>query len=175
MAGSAWAQAYDVKDASVLIPARIQGTLQSLAQAFLAKTGKRLTVTDGTRQPEDQARRIYRKFRGGETEAAYANRSSLGSSKTRYQLAKELRDIYNKAIKKKQEEAQIIAELTSAIQSQIRDRNYVSEHLVEGAIDLRSNGIQQHHTVLLQLARERGIVVVDETRTRNPHYHLNFP
>ena len=169
-------QAYDIKNtSSVFIPARIQSTLQSLAQAFFAKTGQRLMVTDGTRRAEDQAKQMYKKFQDGETEAAYANIRTQGSRKTRHQLAKELRELYTQAKKNRQSEAQILGALTVAIQNQIREGNYVSKHLVEGAIDLRSHGIQKHYTLLLQLAKERGVVVVDETRTPRPHYHLNFP
>ena len=152
--------------AGVEIPAPVTPRLQALAGAYEAKTGQPLVITDGTRSPATQAALMLRNLeRGDDIVRHYANKSAAAAVQAAWRAAKE----------EGLGEAEVSARLTAVISAQVAAADYVSKHLREGAVDVRCTDMSSAQRKLFkQLARARGIAVVDESRTKTPHFHLNF-
>lgn len=152
--------------AGVEIPAPVEPTLQALAAAFLAETGKRLTITDGTRRPEIQAALMLRNLeRGDNIVRNYANKSAAAAVHAAWHAARR-EGVDGEAM---------LARLTAVIAAQVAARDYVSKHLRAGAVDVRCSDMPAVERKLFKrLARKLGIAVVDESKTATPHFHLNF-
>ncbi len=152
--------------AGVEIPEPVLPRLQALAAAFLAVTGKPLTITDGTRRPETQAALMLRNLdRGDDIVRNYANRTA----------AAQVRAAWAAARKAGLDPAATLAAIHAVIVKQVAASDYVSKHLRAGAVDVRcSDMARAERATFKRLARELGIAVVDESRTATPHFHLNF-
>ena len=152
--------------AGVEIPEPVLPRLQALAAAFLAATGKPLTITDGTRRPETQAALMLRNLdRGDDIVRNYANRTA----------AAQVRAAWAAARKADLDPAATLAAIHAVIAKQVAAGDYVSKHLRAGAVDVRSSDMTRaERATFKRLARELGIAVVDESRTATPHFHLNF-
>jgi len=150
----------------VEIPAAIAARLAEFAAAFQRETGKALVITDGTRDPAVQASRMLRNLdRGDDIVRNYANKSA----------ARVVRDAYVRARRERLPDSEVLAALTAVIRAQVAAGDYVSKHLREGAVDVRTHDLTRRELgVLRRLAAARDVEVVDETRTATPHYHLNF-
>lgn len=163
--GQAAPQAFTLL-AGVEIPEPVLPRLQALAAAFLAATGKPLTITDGTRRPETQAALMLRNLdRGDDIVRNYANRTA----------AAQVRAAWVAARKAGLDPAATLAAIHGVIAAQVAAGDYVSKHLRAGAVDVRSSDMARaERATFKRLARELGIAVVDESRTATPHFHLNF-
>lgn len=148
----------------VEMPAAIRARVEELAAAFRAATGRGLVITDGTRRPEVQAELMLRNLeRGDDIVRNYANKEA----------ARQVAEAYAQA--QAQGRAAALAALTAVIRAQVAAGDYVSKHLREGAVDVRCTDLAAgERATLKKLAKARGIAVVDESRTKTPHYHLNF-
>ena len=155
---------YYVKE-SVQLPAPILPRIRALAEAYLAATGQRFTITDGTRRPEDQAALMIRNLERGDDLGIYANKAAAAA----------VRDAWLAGKAKDWSDAQVAASVTDVIRQQIAGGVYVSKHLREGAVDVRSYDMTAPmRATFLQLCKQHGVAVIDETGTSTPHYHLNF-
>lgn len=152
--------------ADVEIPATVRPRLQELAAAFQRKTGKALVITDGTRDPAVQAGLMLRNLeRGDDIVRGYANKSA----------ARAVRDAYARARRDRLPAPEVLAAITAVIRAQVAAGDYVSKHLREGAVDVRTYDLSRAELAALRrLALAMDIEVVDETRTATPHFHLNF-
>lgn len=150
----------------VEIPATVRPRLQQLADAFQRRTGKALVITDGTRDPAIQAGLMLRNLaRGDDIVRGYANKSA----------ARAVRDAYRRAVRERLPEPEVLAAITAVIRAQVAAGDYVSKHLREGAVDVRTHDLTRDElSALRKLAAGMDIEVVDETRTATPHFHLNF-
>ena len=103
--------------------------------------------------------------RGDDIVRNYANKSA----------ARVVRDAYVRARRERLPDSEVLAALTAVIRAQVAAGDYVSKHLREGAVDVRTHDLTRRELgVLRRLAAARDVEVVDETRTATPHYHLNF-
>ena len=152
--------------AGVEIPEPVLPRLQALAEAFVAATGKRLTITDGTRRPETQAALMLRNLeRGDDIVRGYANRSAAAQVQAAWAAAR----------KAGLDAAATLAAVVAVITKQVAAGDFVSKHLRAGAVDVRcSDMARAERATFKRLARKLGIAVVDESRTATPHFHLNF-
>ena len=140
--------------------------LQALATAFQAATGKPLVITDGTRRPETQAALMLRNLeRGDDIVRNYANKTAAAEVLAAWEQAK-AQELAGEAM---------LTRITEVIATQVVDKDYVSKHLREGAVDVRCSDMSKAQRVAFKrVARQLGIAVVDESRTATPHFHLNF-
>lgn len=150
----------------VEIPAAVEPRLRALATAYHGVTGKALVITDGTRRPATQAALMLRNLeRGDNIVRGYANKRAAAAVKA----------VWDAARRDRLDAAETLAKLTAVITSQVADGDYVSKHLREGAVDVRSSDMSvAEKAVFVKAARKLRIAVVDESGTATPHFHLNF-
>lgn len=150
----------------VRMPEQVRPQLASIAQEFHERTGGRLRVTSGTRTPEEQAWLMYRKMRSG------ANIMRIYKA-TR--AAKAIRRAYQKGRSAGLPEEAILEQMTAVIARQVAQGNYISRHLRAGAVDIGARGMSaSERATLKQIIRRHRVHVLDETKTRWPHFHLAF-
>lgn len=120
---------YATKD-GVDLPPEVEEKVEEIADAYNEKTdGETITVTSGTREPAEQA------------EAMFKNRHYHNEDFTKvykdWDSAKEIQDAYDEAIGKKSHQ-EVIDDMTEVIKKQVDDGTYISEHLKDGAVDIKS-------------------------------------
>jgi len=152
--------------AGVQIPTPVVPKLEALAEAYQQQTGKALVITDGTRSPTTQAGLMLRNLeRGDNIVRNYANKTAAAEVLAAWKLAK------NEGLTGDAMHARI----TRVIAAQVADKDYVSKHLREGAVDVRCTDMSSaERGMFKKTAKKLGIAVVDESRTATPHFHLNF-
>lgn len=164
-AGATPSPAYTLT-AGVQIPAPVVSRLQALAEKYQAETGQTLVITDGTRSPATQAGLMLRNLeRGDDIVRNYANKTAAAEVLAAWEQAK-AQELAGEAM---------LTRITEVIAAQVADKDYVSKHLREGAVDVRCSDMSKAQRVAFKrVARQLGIAVVDESRTATPHFHLNF-
>ncbi len=152
--------------AGVQIPAPVVSRLQALAEQYRGETGQALVITDGTRSPATQAGLMLRNLeRGDNIVRNYANKTAAAQVQAAWAQAK------GEGLTG----AEILTRITEVIAAQVADKDYVSKHLREGAVDVRCSDMSKAQRVVFKRAAKKlGIAVVDESRTATPHFHLNF-
>jgi hypothetical protein len=149
----------------VVLPEDIASKVVEVADAYHAATGKKLTITDGVRGVAEQASAIYKKIVADGATAV----KTLYANKT---LIQEIIDAYNSAKTK----ADRISAMTTTIQNQVDQGQYISKHLIGDAVDIQSRGLTaKQKTALRNAAENAGGKLVNETGSAaGPHYHLQF-
>lgn len=142
--------------------------LKRIATRYHKATRKRLVVTGGTRPPQRQAQLMYDKLRRGEdVMAIYENKPA----------ALEVRNAYRAAVAKDLTRKRVVQALTEVIEAQIARGVYVSKHLRNGAVDVRSwdmtGPLEQAFKEAVKA--EPGVTIMDERKSQEPHFHLNMP
>ena len=149
----------------VVVPARIAAKVEKVASEFLAKRGKRLVITDGVRTPEDQAILILAKL------------NSDGEKKTKslYGNGKNIKAII-KAAKAETLPQRRLEAVTAVIQAQVDSGKYVSKHLMDSGVDVRTSGLSKRDLkVLREIISANGGKPLPEPNTgTGPHDHVSF-
>lgn len=159
------AEHFTIKDDSIVVPSCVRGLLAKIAADFHGATGQGLVVTDGTRSVERQAQMLFHKLSDGE------NIVRLYAAKA---LAREVTVAYRK-IPADERERRGEAVIQKVLEQQVAAGKYISKHLRKGALDLRTRDFSKEQLAALKAAiKAHGVQLVDETRTKRPHYHLNF-
>jgi len=142
----------------------VERCVARLAARFFRRKGRALTITSGTRTPWSQARAMYRKLSIG------ARYRRLYKKK---ELAEAIRQAFRAGRRARLRRGQITAKMAEVIRAQMASGDYVSEHLRQGAVDLRSRNLRFAHKVVLEsiVRRLRGLKLNREER-RPPHYHM---
>ena len=100
---------------------------------------------------------------GGDALAVYANKSA----------AKKIKSIYDEGVKANKNKSALIEEIKSEIDAQINQGIYISKHLKQGAIDVRSRDMSNDEKKQFEdVAKELADTVILETIP--PHFHLQF-
>jgi hypothetical protein len=163
-------QHYQVLDDSVRMNDEVRRAVGNLADAYHSETGQNITVTDGNRTPADQADRMATRLESGQRLVGFY---------TDRQAATELEQAYRQATSTGGSPAEVRAAMSETIQNQIDRGVYVSDHLREGAVDVRSRGMTDPEA-FQRLAGEQGFRVLDERTLRDgrpsprPHFHLEY-
>lgn len=151
---------YNVKE-GVTIDDFVAGKLLEMGKIFTKETGKRLTVTDGTRTARQQASAMYHDFEGGESGGKYHRKD----------LVRPIYDAYVAARKRKASPAATINEMAAIIEGQLRNGDVISKHLLKKGIDLRTRGLtRDERGALERAARKVGVRLDDE----GDHLHGEF-
>lgn len=159
------ARHYSLKTADIEIPKCVGSTLDRIANAFHRKTGRDLVVTDGTRTIAAQAKLVALNLSEGKNIVAlYAEK----------ELAREVTRAY-RSVPREQRAERGVAVVESTLRAQVERGEYLSKHMRKGAIDLRVSDLSaEQRKVLAKIIRQADVVLVDESRGKRPHYHLNF-
>ncbi|TPV93416.1 MAG: hypothetical protein B7733_20605 [Myxococcales bacterium FL481] len=156
---------YTLKSPDIHISACVGTTLDEIANAFHRRTGRDLTVTDGTRSIPEQARLVALNLREGK------NIVALYAAK---KLAREITRAYRE-IPRQDREARGVAVIEATLRAQVQRGEYLSKHMRHGAVDLRIHDLSaSERKILAREIRRARVALVDESKSRRPHYHLNF-
>ena len=142
----------------------VERCVARLAARFYRRKGRALTITSGIRTPWKQARAMYHKLSIG------ARYRRLYKKK---ELAEAIRQAFRAGRRARQPRAAIIERMAAVIRAQMASGAFISEHLREGAVDLRSRNLRRGHKIVLEsIVRQlRGLKLNREER-RPPHYHM---
>ena len=144
----------------IVIPDRIKGALNDVAEEFFYRTDTPLFINSGRRNPITQARAMYRKFRNN-VRGDYTG-----------PRGKEIIGIYDHAVAGRYDEGQTLSVMTQAIQNQVERGEYVSPHLRDNAVDIRWQDTPARRNILREISERRGHTLVDEGFPK--HHHLTF-
>jgi hypothetical protein len=146
----------------VSLTAAIERRVAKLGCAYYREVGRPLVVTSGSRSPEAQASAMYRKLRLG------VRLSKFYRSKA----AREIEKAFLTAMESKAARAVVIDAGAKVIREQMARGVFISKHLLDDAVDIRSRNLNRRQKSLFRrLARELGFRVLLETRP--PHFHLS--
>lgn len=147
----------------VSLTAAIERRVARLSFAYYRETGKQLVVTSGSRSPQAQASAMYRKLRLGVRLSKFYRSSAAREIEKAFLVAKGAgasRDA-------------IVAAGAAIIRAQMDRGVFISKHLLDDAVDIRSRNLNRREKALFRkLARARGFRVLLETRP--PHFHLSI-
>ena len=145
---------------------RAQQRLLRIAKRYYTATKRKLVITGGTRSALRQAQLMYGKLRAGE------NIQRLYSAIPVRQIIK----AYKNGKKKKHARRRIVRSMRDTIRKQMKRGVFISRHLQSGAADVRSRGMSRRQLAAFRraVAREPGVVLIDERRTSQPHLHLSL-
>ena len=147
----------------VVVPADIEDKVSKMADAYYAAKKADIVITDGERTTAQQAEYIYRKLdKDGESDTS-----------TLYGNGENIKAIIAAWKTKKTKEEQVQA-MTAALDKQVEEGKYISQHLRNNAVDVRSSD----GTDMVQLekaAEANGGTLLDESKKKaGPHYHIGF-
>lgn len=149
----------------VTLSPKVERQIARTAEVFFAQTGKPLVVTSGRRDALDQARAMHQAIRlGANVERLYRNKTAI----------RELLLVVEASTAAKKSVAAIDEDLAEAIEAQVRRGVFISAHLRDGAVDVRSRGMSEHdkRAFLEGVAKAGGMEVIAESAP--PHFHLQF-
>ncbi len=149
-----------VVSADVTLAPNVEAKVQEIAARYHAKTGKRLTVTSGTRSPMAQAKAMHTKLELGDNVIGlYANKGAIREIVAAYEGESGAM-------------AQVAA-MAATIEKQQADGVYISRHMREGAVDFRSRDMNASDKRALRDAIEQvsGVDTFIEEH-KPPHFHL---
>jgi hypothetical protein len=159
---------YVLKDATVRAPLRIAGRLDLIAAEYYRITRTVLFLTDGERTAAEMAAILLPRLsteQGRKCERKIYRRNA--------DLLEEIIAAYDS----NNTDAARLAAMTATIQAQINRGRYISPHLRNNAVDIRSRGFGAVDIGALRRAIriDPGAEIVDETtRKTDPHWHLQF-
>ena len=151
------------KEGGVDLPMEVKKKVKTIADAYHATTKKKIVVTSGTRTATSQAEAMYTKLAGGDNLSIYSDQDA----------ATKIKEIYEKGVKDKKKNGDLVKEMTKEIESQIEKGIYISKHLKKGAVDVRSRDMSAREKEAFKEAA-KGVADIVILETTPPHFHLQF-
>ncbi|HSI72331.1 MAG TPA: hypothetical protein VK934_04080 [Fimbriimonas sp.] len=144
------------------IPPKVEKQVAKIAKKVLERTGTRVVITSAARTPKSQADAMRIKMDLGENpKRLYANKHAAG----------EIANAYSWAKKCGLDAGSVTDTMAMVIQRQMDSGVYISRHLHEGAVDLRSKNLNAwEKRIVKQAAIEEGAKVLMESTP--PHIHI---
>ncbi|MCU0658819.1 MAG: hypothetical protein MUF64_27235 [Polyangiaceae bacterium] len=143
-----------------------KGRLVRIAERYARATGQRLVVTGGTRSARRQAQLMIEKLEHGDDMVGlYEQKDAAREVEAAYQeVQRGARRRRHGALERAQQ----------VIEAQMQRGVYVSQHLLSGAVDVRSRGMSEALREALKQAvsAEPGAALLDERDGAEPHFHL---
>jgi hypothetical protein len=129
-------------NSGVKMPLKVETKVAQLAQATRNRIGKKITITSGTRDAARQAEAMRVKISLGENLLhLYANKSAVN----------EVLHAYRQAKVSGQGKVGVTNAMAQVIEGQVERGVYLSNHLKQGAVDIRSRDLSHRDkTALLQ-------------------------
>ncbi len=131
--------------------------LEKVASRYFELTGEKLHITSGFRTAERQAMAMYQMINNYGIRYTYAQYVNDGAVRQIVDVFKENENDYSAAIEA----------MKKVIGEQMQKGIYLSDHLVEGAFDVR---LKADFTILTKAVREFG----GKTHREKDHYHVEF-
>ena len=149
----------------VTLSVAVKKKVKEIADDYNSLSGKTITITSGTRTAESQAAAMYGKLAGGDTLSVYRDQTS----------AQAIRKVYDDGIAATPPKARdvIISEIKTKIDGQIVTKKFISKHLKQGAVDVRSRNMTLEDKKHFKTAAKKVATTVI-LETTPPHFHLQF-
>ena len=157
---------FDIKP-GVILPPDIEDKVAEIGKRYYEATGKRITVTDGTRTPEDQANRVYDQI----VEDGVEDPLGLYTNK---ELINPIVQAYTDGKKLNKSKAELLKAMAKVIQGQVNRKEYLSKHLIAGAVDIRVSDMKTAFLKNAFRAAANGIAKKVLLENVPPHWHLSF-
>lgn len=149
--------------AGVELTEDIESKVGIIADSYFAATGDTLLVTSGTRSPASQAEEMYDNLQAGDRLGLYKNVTA----------AAEIRDAYDAAMAGGMSRTDAVVSMTAVIERQVSNGIYISKHLMSGAVDFRSRGMNSGQVAAFRAAAApvaKSVLL----ETARPHWHVQF-
>ncbi len=159
---------YKKKDPNIIVSPKVEIYIDKIAKRFKDKFSKVLVVTSGLRTPEQQARAMYNNFRADNgvkiQRRKYRNRK----------LFDEIAAVFTS--NKVKDKVKVINEMTKVIRKQVSRKEYISQHLIESAVDIRTRGLlNEEIDYLVELIKSNASLMYQDKRNSNiPHIHIQL-
>lgn len=152
---------YKVND-GVVMPVRVEKKLAQVAENAQNLIGRKIVVTSGTRTPTKQAVAMRTKMSLGENlRGLYANKRAIGEV------------LWAAHVAKATHQSPVDA-MANAIAGQVQNGVFISNHLREGAVDIRTRDLShtERQAVLQAVNMVPGVRAMNEDTP--PHFHLDI-
>jgi len=156
------AENYELKP-EVILSHHTKTKLKIIADKYYSLTKKKIVVTSGARTAKSQAHAMYGKLTGGDKLAIYKNQAA----------ALQIKKIYDEAVESKKTKNETIFDIEKVIKEQIKKQVYISKHLKENAVDIRSRDMSTDENNKFKMA-EKGFTTRVILETTPPHFHVQF-
>ena len=160
---------YLLKNPGIRISNKIKPIINSLGLEFKKKYHKLITITSGTRSAKEQAGAMYSNFK--KEKGTATQRKKYRNKK----LFDEIATAYNKY--KDKTSMLCISAMEKVIKSQIQKKKYISLHLIDSAVDIRTRTLSTEEIdflIGLIKARNFELKYQDKRNNKNPHIHLQL-
>jgi len=143
--------------------------IDDIIRVMEKRFGKKLEVTSKIRSAHAQAKAMFPHF---ETDSTTI--SSYASHKKPW--IEEIRKAFKAGKAKNEFPTDIVRRMSTVIDIQIANNKLISNHLSNSARDIRVRNFssQEISTLVALLKGVREIVVLDETKTAQPHIHIHL-
>lgn len=156
------AENYTLKP-GVTLSSEIEAKVKQISDRYNALTGRTVVVTSGTRTARSQASAMYGKLAGGDDLSIYKNQTA----------AQEIRQAYDDGVVAGRTQDEVIEGMEKVIEAQISQQVYISMHLRQGAVDIRSRDMSNtEKEKFIQAATGIASSIILESTP--PHFHLQF-
>ena len=153
---------YSIK-AGVTLSLAIKGKVEKIATPYFAATQHKFTVTSGQRSAKSQASAMYTKIAAGSKLTDYRDQTS----------AQAIKAAYDAGVKARQSRDKTVADMVAVIDAQIANGVYISKHLRDGAVDVRSRDMDETQRAKFKEEAEKVATSVLLEKFP-PHWHLQF-
>ena len=153
---------YTVKS-GVILSLKVKQKVKAVADKYYKLTKKGIVVTSGARSSTSQADAMYGKLAGGDKLTVYKNQTA----------AQAVKKAYDDAVESKKNPVEIKKAIKEIIDEQIKNKVYISKHLKEGAVDVRSRDMSLTEKTQFKKAAS-GVATIVILETTPPHFHLQF-
>lgn len=150
-------------DPGVKLTPALEKKVAQIANAYHVITRATILVLSGTRTPAKQAKAMFDKMKNGDRLTGYKNQT----------LAGQIRNAFDTAQGAGQSDQATIAAMEQVIARQVANGQYISKHLISGAVDIRSKNMTQPQKNAFRLVAQTVASTV-LLETNPPHWHLQF-
>lgn len=159
---------YILKNATIKLSPHVVSIVDEIGKEFRDKYSKFITITSGTRTPNDQALAMYNNFE---------KENGTGLQRQKYKnkgLFDEIAKVYEAERIKGRDRC--IEEMTKVIEGQVKMGNYISMHLTQKAFDIRTQDLKMEEVdFLLTLIQKRAFLSYqDKSLSKQPHIHVQM-
>jgi hypothetical protein len=150
-------------DPGVKLTPALEKKMAQIANAYYVIARKDIRITSGTRSPAKQALAMFDNMKKGDRLTVYINQT----------LAGQIRNAFDTAQAAGQSDQATIAAMEQVIAQQVANGQYISKHLISGAVDVSvQNMSRQDEKIFDAVAKTIAKTVILETVER--HFHLQF-
>jgi hypothetical protein len=151
------------KSAGVILSPAVEKKVNEIADAFFNITQKKIVITDGTRTASDQALQVFNKIIAHDL-TIYTNHKAANEIKAAFDLARS----------QGKSKTDTLKAMTLVIESQIKNKVFISKHLTGRAFDVRNIDMtSKQQGAFKQVAQTvGGVTVLPEGKP--PHFHIQL-